>query len=100
VQAVPVEQHASFSLPHSQTPAAHVPEYPVVAIVQVDPAATQRLDEQQAPVSLQVFPAQQGFPVTPQGRQTPALVSHTFPAPVHWLPGQQGSPAPPQWRHW
>lgn len=99
MQAVPVEQQASFSLPHSQTPAAQVPEPPVTDIVQADPAATHRLEEQQAPLSLQVFPAQQGFPVTPHGRQTPALVSHTFPASVHWLPGQQGSPAPPQCRH-
>jgi hypothetical protein len=87
-------------LPHSQTPAAHVPVEPVVVIVQVDPAATQRLEEQQAPAALQgVVPAQQGFPVTPHGRQTPAVVSHTFVGSLHWLPGQQGSPAPPQWRH-
>jgi hypothetical protein len=71
--------------------------------VQVAPAATQRLDEQQAPVSLHVLPLQQGLPTTPQGRQTPplpVLVSQTLPVPVHELPGQQGSPAPPQCRHW
>jgi hypothetical protein len=71
----------------------------VVAIVQVPPAATHRFDEQQAPASLQVLPAQQGLPATPHGRQTPVLVSHTLVAPVHRLPAQQGSPAPPQCRH-
>jgi hypothetical protein len=67
--------------------------------VQVPPAATHRFDEQHAPVSLQVLPAQHGLPVTPQGRQTPLLVSHTLLAPVHTLPEQHGSPAPPQCRH-
>jgi hypothetical protein len=100
VQATPVPQQVWFSLPHSQIPAAQVPLYPV-AMTQVVPGATQRFDEQQAPTELHLLPAQQGLPVTPQGRQVAGAidVSHTFVASLHRLPVQHGSPGPPHFRH-
>ena len=99
--AAPVLQQASPSLPHSHTPAAHVPLKPVVAITQLDLAATHRLDEQHAPESVQVFPAQHGLPTTPQGRHTLLEESHAEVASVHFAPlVQHGCPGPPHFKHW
>ena len=72
-----------------------------MVITHVAPGATQRFDEQQAPVALHLLPAQQGLPVTPQGRQVAGEieVSQTLVLSLHLLPAQQGSPGPPHFRH-
>ena len=72
-----------------------------MVITHAVPGATQRFDEQQAPVALHLLPAQQGFPVRPQGRQVAGEidVSQTFVVSLHLLPAQQGSPGPPHFRH-
>ena len=124
--AAPVLQQASPSLPHSHTPAAHVPLKPVVAITQLDLAATHRLDEQHAPESVQVFPAQHGLPTRAnenlnrhaaeleqdrvlmlsmvedlESSRTRLEESHAEVASVHFAPlVQHGCPGPPHFKHW
>jgi hypothetical protein len=101
VHWTPVPQQSWFSLPHSQSPAAQVPLYPVV-ITQEAPGATQRFDEQHAPAELHLLPGQHGFPVTPHGRQVAGAtdVSQTLVVSLHRLPVQHGSPGPPHFKHW
>jgi hypothetical protein len=70
----------------------------VVGIVQAAVSAAHRAEvpnPEQQPLFMHVFPAQQGLPAMPQGRQVLVEGSQTAPAPVHWEPGQQGAPASP-----
>jgi hypothetical protein len=70
-------------------------------MTQAAPGATHRFDEQQLPAVLHLLPAQQGLPVTPQGRQVEGTtdVSQTLVASLQRLPAQHGSPGPPHFRH-
>ncbi len=99
VHAVPVVQQASPSFPHSHVPPTQVPDESVVGFTHDDICATHRFDEQQSVAVLHLLPAQQGLPVTPQGRQVFELVSQTTDGSLHRLPVQQVSPAPPHFRH-
>lgn len=99
-QTVPLEQQGSPSFPHSHAPPTQIPCDEVVGLTHDDIWATHRPDEQQSVAVPHLLPAQQGLPVTPQGRHVFELVSHTTDGSPQRLPVQHGSPAPPHFRHW